>query len=223
MKEPEGREVAFFGKITAAYTHEMKNVLAIIKESTGLMEDLLALTPPDAFPHRERFSRALSSVLGQVQRGVDMSNRLNRFAHSPDAHITSVDLNDTAEQLSLLAQRFASLKRVSIKVIPSSEAVSLVTSPVGLQMALFVGLECCWNHLAAGGEIELCVGGQEKSEGFCILCRGEDLCDAKDFFQKVTESVSWGILQEVMTSLGGRAEWDASSGFGFRLVAAGKG
>lgn len=217
MKEPEGREVAFFGKITAAFTHEMKNVLAIIKESTGLMEDLLSITPPDAFPHRERFSRALSTVLEQVRRGVDMSSRLNRFAHSPDEPITSVDLNDLAEHISMLAHRFARLRSVNIKVTPSVEALSLVTSPVRLQMALFIGLECCWNHMAPGGEIELCVGCEEGKAGFSILCRGEDLGDAGDFMQKATGSDSWRIMQEVVTSLGGKALWNAS-GFGFTLL-----
>ena len=60
MVETDLREVAFLGRITAAFTHEMKNVLAIIKESAGLMEDLLALSQEAAFPHRDRFARCLS-------------------------------------------------------------------------------------------------------------------------------------------------------------------
>lgn len=220
MKEAEGREVAFFGKITAAFTHEMKNVLAIIKESTGLMEDLLAITPSEAFPHKERFSRAIAGVQGQVRRGVELSNRLNRFAHSPDIPVTSVDLNDAARQLSLLAERFARLKGVSVEVKPSDEAVEVVTSPVRLQMALFMGLECCWSHMAPGGNLEICVGAKEDPAGFCIVCRGEDLCDCSDFMQKVTGSELWPIMQQVAESLGGRAEWDGA-GFGFRLFTAG--
>ena len=39
MKDNENGEIVFFGKITAGITHEMKNVLAIIKESSGLVED----------------------------------------------------------------------------------------------------------------------------------------------------------------------------------------
>jgi len=37
-------EIAFFGRITAGVTHELKNVLAIVNESSGLMQDLLALS-----------------------------------------------------------------------------------------------------------------------------------------------------------------------------------
>ena len=90
----DSREVAFFGRITAAFTHEMKNVLAIIKESAGLMEDLLALSQNAAFPHQERFVRSLATIEAQAKRGIELSNRLNRFAHSPDEAFATVDLNE---------------------------------------------------------------------------------------------------------------------------------
>lgn len=59
MKENENSEIVFFGKITAGITHEMKNVLAIIKESSGLMEDLILLRPEDDFPHKESDAKRL--------------------------------------------------------------------------------------------------------------------------------------------------------------------
>ena len=44
MKQRNEKELEFFGKITAGITHEMKNVLAIIKKSAGLMEDIMSLS-----------------------------------------------------------------------------------------------------------------------------------------------------------------------------------
>jgi len=94
VKATETKEAAFMGRITAGVTHEMKNVLAIIKESAGLMEDLLALSKDASFPHREKFSSVLSKIRNQVARGVDISTRLNAFAHSPDRRPADVDLID---------------------------------------------------------------------------------------------------------------------------------
>jgi len=74
MNEHGKREVEFFGKITAGVTHEMKNVLAIIKEISGLMEDILAVTGEDAFPNKAKFQNALSRILDQVRRGVNITN-----------------------------------------------------------------------------------------------------------------------------------------------------
>ena len=56
MNKIERKEVVFFGKITAGITHEIKNVLAIIQESSGLMEDILAVTEDDTFSNKDKFS-----------------------------------------------------------------------------------------------------------------------------------------------------------------------
>ena len=39
-------EIAFMGKVTASLSHEIKNTLAIINESVGLMGDLLGKDAP---------------------------------------------------------------------------------------------------------------------------------------------------------------------------------
>ena len=170
------REVAFLGRMTAAFTHEMKNVLAIIKESAGLMEDLLALSEETVFPHRQRFVRCLTKIEAQTKRGVELSNRLNRLAHSPDEEVARVDLNDILEQVIILSERFARLKGVSLQWYPHGEALSVVVSPVRLQMAVFACLECCWECMAAGGNIALSIMLEGREATMRFSCRnGDDL------------------------------------------------
>ena len=50
------RDALFMGRMTAQATHEMQNILATIRESSGLMEDLLAMGGEN-FAHAERFKR----------------------------------------------------------------------------------------------------------------------------------------------------------------------
>ena len=133
MGEKDLREAAFLGRITAAFTHEMKNVLAIIKESAGLMEDLLALSQEATFPQRDRFVRCLTTIAAQTKRGVELSGRLNRFAHSPDQDIATVDLNDILEQVVFLSGRFARLKGVTLR--PASPWGSLERGRVSREAA----------------------------------------------------------------------------------------
>ena len=106
MKEQDNREAAFLGKITAGITHEIKNVLAIIRESSGLMEDLLSLAQQETFAHGEKFSNALSTIHEQVNRGVELVNRLNRLAHSPDEPEARVDLNEQVKDIDIQADNF---------------------------------------------------------------------------------------------------------------------
>ena len=166
------REVAFFGRITAAFTHEMKNVLAIIKESAGLMEDLLALSHNAAFPHQERFVRSLATIEAQAKRGIELSNRLNRFAHSPDESFATVDLNEMLEQVVFLSERFARLKRVTLSLNPCAHPLPVITSPVGLQMTVFGFLECCWGGMAGGGNISLSVAHNGPEAVISFACQG---------------------------------------------------
>jgi len=79
-------------------------------------------------------------IKDQIERGVGLTDRLNKFAHSTDETLSKIDLQDAIEQLVTLAQRFARLKHVVLKTMtPDHEGppVTLVTRHVQLQMALF--------------------------------------------------------------------------------------
>jgi C4-dicarboxylate-specific signal transduction histidine kinase len=194
--EMDRREVAFFGRITAAFTHEMKNVLAIIKESAGLMEDLLALSQNAAFPHQERFVRSLATIEAQARRGIALSNRLNRFAHSPDAAVATVDLNEMLEQIVFLSERFARLKGVTLSLHPYAGPLAVITSPVGLQMTIFGFLECCWEGMAGGGNIALSVAQNGSEAVISFACQG-GAEGAEDLARRVVDSEAGLALKQI--------------------------
>ena len=125
MRETELSKTAFMGKITAGATHEMKNVLAIIKESAGLMEDLLNVGQEESFPIREKFLRILSRIGDQVTRGVNLVNALNGFAHNPDQSVATVDINHLIVELISLCQRFALSKKLTLKNIAPEQPLHL--------------------------------------------------------------------------------------------------
>ena len=128
------KSVNFFGRITAGITHEIKNVLAIIQESSGLMEDIIDVSENDAFLHKDKFIKSLDRIRRQIQRGIDITTCLNRFAHSPDHSPISLDLNDITQQMILLAARFARLKNVVLESSPSDPPLVIKTDPVFLEM-----------------------------------------------------------------------------------------
>ncbi len=132
----EVRETAFMGRMTAGVTHELKNVLAIIKESAGLIKDILSMNKDVAGPHQEKLLRVLNNIKQQVDRGVDLSTRLNAFAHSPDQVHASVDLNTAVDQVVCLCQRFARLKAVVLVAKPQPQKIMLATDPLKIQMVL---------------------------------------------------------------------------------------
>ena len=198
-------EVAFFGKITAGITHEIKNVLAIIQESSGLMEDILDVTEDGTFPHKDKFIKSVNRIHRQIQRGIDITSRLIRFAHTPDHCPASLDLNEIAEQMVLLASRFARLKNVVLESSPSDPPLIIKSDPVSLEMALFESIEILFNITDSGGKITL---SPRKIQNKCILCIGyENTVSAKeDFPAQISSTERWASLQETMAYLGGTAK-----------------
>lgn len=219
MKGTVGNDVAFFGRITASFTHEVKNILAIIKESSGLMEDLLALSKETPFPHWDRFSHRVSVIQQQVQRGVGLATRLNRFAHSTDEPIARIELNELADQLIWLSERFARLKEVTLKATPAGHAVALNSSPVELQMAVFALMEGCWNHLPAKSEIDLRVEKCGQLPCMVIASKGEGIT-FEGLKQEVEASGALQSAREILAGLHGEIV-DQPEACGFAMIFSG--
>jgi signal transduction histidine kinase len=137
-------DLAFLSKITASMTHELKNALAIIQESAGLMSDILSLAQKTPFPHQEKFHKVISTIDQQVRRGVEISTRLNRFAHSMDHPLATIELNHLLDQTAFLLRRFAQRKKLELTVQASPQEIMVDTDPFRLQMILADGIE----HLA---------------------------------------------------------------------------
>jgi hypothetical protein len=205
LEDTQSMELSFVGKMTAGFTHEVKNVLAIIKENAGLMEDILSMAQGSSFPKFERLSRAIASIQEQADRGVELSNHLNRFAHSADYPRVQVNLNTILGQLSLLAQRFARLKEVTLEVALCDHPVQIETCPVSFQMALFIGMECCWNTMPSGGRVSMRVMeiGRDAAIGFS--CANGNV-DSSELVQAISRSPDWAKLNETVKVLGGRVE-----------------
>jgi signal transduction histidine kinase len=205
MNQVTRKEVAFFGKITAGITHEINNVLAIIQESSGLMEDILDITENGIFPHKDKFVKSLNRIHGQIQRGIDVSSRLNRFAHSSDHCPASLDLNEITEQMVLLASRFARLKNVVLESSPSDPPLIIKSDPVSLEMALFESIEILLNIIGSGGKITL---SPRKIQSKCVLGVGYEntVLPEEDFLAKISSTERWTSLQEIMAYLGGTAK-----------------
>ena len=209
MTQFKQTEIAFFGRITAGVTHELKNVLAIVNESSGLMQDLMALSKETPAYH-DRFKKALTSIKGQVQRGQSLIAKLNQFAHAPDIAVRSLDLFETAGLVVALSQRFAALKNVTLKVVPpmpSEQAVQATLNLVQFQMSLFTAIECWLSLAAPGNEINIYLSRKENTCTVLLACEG-DFPAGTDPAGGLAATEKWPLLQRITATLGGTVEID---------------
>jgi C4-dicarboxylate-specific signal transduction histidine kinase len=106
--------LAFFGRMCASISHEIKNCLAVINEQNGLHEDLLMLQKQGREPDPERIERINRTIGEQVQRMDGIIKRLNRFAHSPDNVEERIDLGEMCAYVAELCERFAANRGVVV-------------------------------------------------------------------------------------------------------------
>lgn len=140
MSDPKSE---FMGRVTASVTHEIQNVLAVIKESAGLMEDLTLLMNQGQglSGMEEKVASCLRSIKNQAYRGVSLTSRLNAFAHSPDYSVFTFNPVETIKKLLGISERIFRLKGTVISFTEPDFADSLTTDPLGFQMLVFACLE----------------------------------------------------------------------------------
>lgn len=202
MTDIHQNEIAFLGKITAGATHEMKNVLAIIKETSGLIEDLFALTPQTSV-HQEKIQKALTTIGTQVRRGVALSTRLNQFAHGTDTPVRPISPIEAVHLIVELAGRFARLKDVALTVRPPSPGDPgdrLTTRPIRLQMALLAAIECWLERSSPGRQISVYPIREERSVRLVVEYDGDPPPPSAPAGRQ------WEVLESIVADLGGQLE-----------------
>lgn len=194
--------LAFFGKMTANLTHEFKNIMAIIQESAGLMEDIMAITPLAKEKYQDRFNNSMATIKNQLQRGMLLSSRFNRFAHAPDHATAELNLAETIAHFCILTERFARLKHISLESGSQNQQTSLTTNPVFLYMALFYGLESCLATLDENSTVIVSACEKSGKPAVEISCSSRGHDSAESFFSGLVQSSSWNELKDTAEKLG---------------------
>ena len=207
MSTTEDREAEFIGKITAAATHELRNILGIVKESAGLIADIVspfrrevracASVSPSDRPgslQPDKIMRAVGRIEAQVKRGSEFLTSLNQFAHSLDHAEDEIDLEEAARQLPFLCQPVAKQGRHDVQAQPGDQELTVVVNLLRLQMALYAAVECCLEQLPEGGTLNIqpLRHGDRPSVEFSGESGGEEVS------LNPTEAAAWNQLAPVV-------------------------
>ncbi len=150
------RKLQFMGRVTAGMTHEINNVLAVIRETAGLAQDLASnCGPQDQFIHQERVMRCLQEVQRQIDRGSEATRALNRFAHSVDREMQTLPIRDVIAATMALNDRFARQRNIALENVPTPNG-PVIESDLFLVIEILSRLiEQAANALVGGGKVLL--------------------------------------------------------------------
>jgi signal transduction histidine kinase len=201
MPEPNLNEqnLAFFGRITASLSHELKNVLATINEYSGLLDDLALASEKGRPLKAERLRSVCGKIAHQIQRGEGLIQRLNRFSHSVDEPLKTVELPALLGDICDLCDRFARLRQVTLeREIPTSPLVCTL-DPFALQFVIQLLIDVALRSSPAQDRVTVSLG-----PGVRIAVTAAGPLDAE------ARAAHQALLDALVGNMGAELSWDDS-------------
>ncbi|MEW6667024.1 MAG: sensor histidine kinase [Thermodesulfobacteriota bacterium] len=131
----------FFGKVSASLSHEIRNVLATLYENAGLLEDLVLMAEKGRPLDPNRIKDLAGRLKAQVRRGKEIAENMNRFAHSAEEPVASVNLNELLGLVTSLAQRMATMRGVTLRTENPGGTGAVRADPFLLENLIWVCLD----------------------------------------------------------------------------------
>jgi len=148
-------QLAYIGKLLANISHEFKNHLAIIRETSGLLEDLLMIEETPNAINRERYTKIFSNITDRVAQAAEMCRHLSGFSHRMDNSLASFSISELLQEETYLLQRLARQKQVKMNLSCVESLPSIFNDPALLQFAFFCIIWTALETLENGGHISI--------------------------------------------------------------------
>jgi C4-dicarboxylate-specific signal transduction histidine kinase len=164
--------LAFFGRVSASISHEIKNTLAIINENAGLLEDLTLLAEKGIPISTERLQRLSATLKAQVDRTDKIIKKMNRFSHSTDQTIQPVDIYETTVFVTELCDRLTRMHNLKVEVIHPEHPVIVSSNLFCLEHMIWACIEFMIKAAETGKIITITI--EKLSTGAQIRLNGLD-------------------------------------------------
>lgn len=147
---------AYFGRMGASISHDIKNCLAIMNENAGLMADHLMMArnkgvPPDV----ERFSGIVQRIEKQITRADGIVKSLNTFSHSMDKPEQQANLDEAVELALGLGARIISNKGIQVNHTRAADKLYVNGSLFFLLFMVWSILEKATESLASNAVLNI--------------------------------------------------------------------
>jgi len=156
----------FFGHINATISHELKNIMATISETSGLINDLIEVAENGKELDLQVIKSSSQAVVEEVQRGFLTIKQMNVFAHSADNLFDEIDLADTVKLIINLSQFLSYASQVEF-CQEEKVQVRVSTCPFLLQNLVYQVLTYAYRILGHKGKLYITL--RHEKEGHAIV------------------------------------------------------
>jgi C4-dicarboxylate-specific signal transduction histidine kinase len=203
-KEIEQSKLSFFGSITAASTHEIKNSLAVMNEAIGFIEDIIVMSEQGMPLDNELLKEQLTQLSRQVARSDMMLKKLSWFAHSIDERTEPVYIEELIDNLIELSRHLSRAKKIEVQRGIVDSSVTLDYPSFHLQNIIFT---CIASTIATsdGNSIVTISGQKVKNDKARITITDSNISSPESVEAQLP------LLNSLMKELGGELSVTSTS------------
>ena len=202
--------MGFVGKMIGGFTHELKNHLAIIKETAGLIEDLIMFKKSGGKEDPAEYMRSLDSIALQVDKAVQLADYLNRFSHRMDHPFSTFSVHGVIEELIALRRRSAGERGIRIETDFHSAVPVIHSDPSRLYCLLYCLIEEKMLGFNKGSHLIIKTEPSDSSIIIRIIPKGEPVEGIVEGI--IDKSICIGeVVQEIIETLKGAVRHEQES------------
>jgi len=216
--------LASLGTLAAGVAHEINNPLAIIRESAGWMQQLLAKDDFKSMPRREDVLRALDKVEKSVERASRITHQLLGFVGKSEPAVAEVKLTQLAEEAIQLIIHEARNRDIQIMRQAPSFLDSIWSDAYQIRQVLLNLLTNALQAINSKGTITIAVEDDRDSQVLTVADSGPGIAGEhldkifEPFFSTKSPGQGTGlglfVSQGIVEKLGGSIEVSSQLGQG---------
>ena len=162
----------YFRTMLLSYSHEAKNVLAVINENAGLMDDYILMAQKGKSLNLERLSSLSATIRKQVIRLNGLITDVRQAAEGIENNTQEICLVNHARQVSELLSKKAATRTIRFEVCAREEPILIHARPVLLLHMLWICLDYAMGVSKQGSQIGLTL--EKRTTDAVVLISGID-------------------------------------------------
>lgn len=183
--------LAFFGRVNASISHELKNIMAIISETAGLLSDLSEMASPGSPIDPRMLKNTADSIMEEIQRGFTTIRQMNRFSHSVDSPVVTVDLMEILDLVCHLSGYLSFTGKIDLNPWVG-ETPKVQTCPFLLQAVVYQTLVESFKQGGANSALKISLQ-PEADTGWVIVFAGSAAGEHGGFPDNQTQKAALSI------------------------------
>jgi len=195
-------QLSFIGKVLSVFSHEINNHLAILKESVGLIGDLIELGKTSSRKDLKEILKITQSIKNQIEQTTYFCDKLNGFGHGMEEPLSAFNIHKSIEELMVLLRRSINQKMICLEKDFTANMPLIYSNPLKIQFLIFCLVEKHLKRLDKNSRIIIKTVYSNDSIGITIIPKGnlietdEEVICNDEIYKHIIKQLGGSISQK---------------------------